>query len=183
MCGVVNVLNDLDNTTVSDISKIVPWKITLVILLLALLAPFQFLIIPEDHLELISPTWIYFPLSNGFYIYEIFAMINRLPFTILRYLFAFQIGRYYKGEVTRTKVIAYGILGEAPSFLITLLYLLQPILSAYPLAIGIPIPITFLIALFLIRSKSQPLQPLTWKGKIKVLDWWPEIDAPKLALD
>ncbi|MDF1540622.1 MAG: hypothetical protein P1Q69_17120 [Candidatus Thorarchaeota archaeon] len=172
-------MNKIDNTTQTDVLKIKPWQLALVFLLLALLAPFQFLIISEDHLELISPTWIYFPIWNSIYIYEMYAIINRLPFTFLRFLFALQIGRYYKKDITRTKVIAYGILGEVPSFFITLLYLLQPILSAYPLVIGIPIPVIFAIAIYLMRSKSQPQQPLTWKGKKKVLDWWPEIDAPQ----
>ncbi|MDF1540287.1 MAG: hypothetical protein P1Q69_15440 [Candidatus Thorarchaeota archaeon] len=172
-------MKEMDYSKQTGLSKIMPWQLALAFLLVSLLAPFQFIITPSENLiQIVSPVFVYFPLWNSIQIFDASYIIDSLPFTILRFVFAFQIGRYYKKATSRPKVVAFGVLGEIPSLLITILYLLQPILSAYPLVIGIPLPIALIIGIYLIKRHPQPKQPLTWKGEKKILDWWPEIDDP-----
>lgn len=176
-------LGDVNELTIvgeDEENEMVPWRVLVGTILLALLSPYQFLITPSENiLQIVAPLFVYFPLWNYLEMFDVGYIINTLPFIALRFIFAFQVGRYYKKAISKAKLTVFGFLGEVPSLVISVLFLLQPILSAYPLVIGIPTPIALVIIIFLIREYPQPVRPLSWNGKKKVLDWWPEIDIPK----
>jgi hypothetical protein len=173
-------LNKLDRIDDDEESaKIIPWHSLIVILIIAIVTPFQIIFVPEGYLQIISQVWVFFPFSGYFELFGFLSMVSILPFCLLRYLLAIQVGRFFKGETTQQKTIIIGIVGEIPVFILSLLLFLQPFVAAIPFTISIPVPLTLIISLYLVRRYTKPEYPLTWKGEKKILDWWPEIDIPE----
>lgn len=100
-----------------------------------------------------------------------------LPHIFLKYLFAYQFYRYYRGSTTEKQVLIMGILSELQSFfMLSFYYVLEAFLGArdwisvYWL---IPIPITLVVSILLMKLAPRPgSEPMWIDEEEEKKSWW-----------
>ncbi len=93
------------------------------------------------------------------------------PFALfLRFLFVYQIKRYYDNKTTMNRALLLGLLVECESVFIGILVSL----SYYYLVIGIPIPLLLLSALYLMKRNPPEEDPQSWAEESSN-EWGPKI--------
>lgn len=100
-----------------------------------------------------------------------------LPHIFLKYLFAYLFYRYYKGFTTEKQVLIVGVLSELQSFfMLSFYYVLEALLGArdwisvYWL---IPIPITLVVSILLMKLAPRPgSEPMWIEEEEEKKSWW-----------
>ena len=162
-----------------DISSMKP-NLTILIaslLIVAIFAPSNLNLYPEldsDYFtHLVGMSWDITGLSFGSMIFSFGFFLVALPFMFLRFVFVYQVYKYYLGTTTRKRVIIAGVLGELQFALISLAIIPFGMSSEYLAAIiSIPIPILLLVGLAILRFVPQPDRISEWTELEKDKDWW-----------
>jgi len=131
-----------------------------VLSLLTLLAP-MFCYISSVDIYIASATWIYSLSSQDVFFFPIMFTI---PLTMLRFLFAYQINRYYEGMTTRGKTLALGILADGPGFLLLLVMVITLLVPSLWVYIFYPTPLLFLSGALVLWRKPIPKPKTPWDG-------------------
>jgi hypothetical protein len=100
-----------------------------------------------------------------------FYSLAMIPFSIFRFVFVYQIARYYQGKTTKTRTAIAAGLSEAP---LLALYALLIITSAFygGLGLNFPLPIMTVVGLLLIWKLPAPEVTVPWEGADEPKSWW-----------
>jgi len=118
-------------------------------------------------------SWEMVGLSFGSLFFSFTFFLVGLPFMFLRFVFVYQIFKYYLGKTSRKRVVIAGILAELQFALISLaiipIGLSSPSIAAI---LSIPIPILVIVGLMMVRyiPRSQGISEWTELDVDK--DWW-----------
>jgi hypothetical protein len=95
--------------------------------------------------------------------------ILTLPFTFLRFTFAYQLDRYYKNEIDKKTVYKWNYVSELPILIMSLLVVCQVLIfSLFPeplilsFQIILPFPSVLLLGLLMIHFIPPPMPPSIW---------------------
>lgn len=136
--------------------------VVLALSLLALFAP-MFCYISSAAIYVFSATWIY--IQSGHDVQLVFQIMLAIPITALRFVYVYQVHKYYEGSTTRGKTLALGILADGPGFflfLVMVVALLDPSLWLY---IFISTPLLFLSGTLILWRKPLPEPKTPWNGE------------------
>ncbi|MDF1538474.1 MAG: hypothetical protein P1Q69_06190 [Candidatus Thorarchaeota archaeon] len=176
---------DAPNTEQKSASTISPQRAAIIALLIALFGPlamqyYNYGGSMSNDFTIVAMAWIYYSNSwmgpfSGLMI-DPFMLISSLPFTFLRFAFAYMLYRLYCGKTTHKRVLLTGILMELflPVFYL-IMYL--PMLLMGPGWYGppllIPIPILLLYGMAIVKVYPPPQEKL-WIETEKTEYWWEE---------
>jgi hypothetical protein len=157
--------------------KINPTRISLVLLLIAILCPAYLTIFSQGvtypSIGLFSMSWqigSFNPISIQFGPY---FLLMSLLLMFMRIVFVYYIFKYYYGETTQTRVIIAGLIGELQPLLIGMATL--PFVLATPgLGMAFPVPLPVLLFTGLLAMNILPVPPIQgdWKELEEQEDWW-----------
>lgn len=142
--------------------------------------PFFFTYIPGRIVY--SSIWdVYIPFSGNLYfsILPIHRIYSMLPLTILNWLFAYWIVRYYQGKSSQFSVLMIGFISVVFPFLGSLY------MSALigDIALIIPFPFLFIIGLVIIRRIEGPEVISPWSGVRLDFSWWKWKRVPRKEIE
>ena len=166
---------DLSNMRIS------PIQISLILLLIAILCPAYLSIYPisvtDFEFNIFSMSWQigqFNPINIQFGLY---SLLVGLVFMFVKFIFIYQVFKYYYGETTQTRVIIFGLIGELQLMLFTMVML--PFVTATPgvsMAFPIPLPILLFSGFLILNVIPIPLPLEDWEELERFEDWWEKED-------
>lgn len=169
----------MTDTEAKSENSIPPVYIALFVGLVALLLPHSIYFYPGEQLSIYSHVWSFRFGYSELVIYSFSMWMNGLVFVGLRYVFAYQIGRYYMGAISKRRALLWGFVGEIPQLFMTGLYLLSPFLiPLYPqIVLLIPVPSSLILGYILMRINPVSKEPITWRGEKRNQGSWAELET------
>lgn len=154
-----------------------PIYIVLFVFLTALLLPHSLFFSPGENLTIYAHLWLFRFGYWEFQFSDLTSWYYGLVLVGLRYIFPYQVGRYCMGKISRHRALMWGIAGEIPLLLFSMLYLLSPILfPLYPqITFLTPIPSSLIVGLAIMKIMPSPKAITNWRGD-KIQEIWPELD-------
>lgn len=158
----------------------IPRNVVVTLLVILLFFPIHIHYIEDVILSINSWLWN-FNITNGTFRFHIFSEISYSIFLYGLYIvFIYQTGRYFKKDISKTRVFIWGLVSLLPQILFFYINLVAPLFSPVPLPIiyEIPIPLSLLIGVILISLFPFPKDYLDWSGHRTYSDSWHELDNP-----
>ncbi|MGY5861213.1 MAG: hypothetical protein RTU09_02390 [Candidatus Thorarchaeota archaeon] len=164
--------------TIND-KPVNPNVVGIVMALVALIAPLAFSIAVYDglHLSVNAVLWgfISSPYQTYLEIVSIFTVVTMMPFGFLRLAYAYQMVRLYKGQTTKKRTLALGIVSELPFAMVSILYIIMWFFNPFnPMGLAGPTLILLIVGTLIIRLKPPPESPEMWKEMPEEKPWWVE---------
>jgi hypothetical protein len=153
-----------------------PIVVGIVLVLVALLAPFAFSLSGYDGLyfSIIGVLWSF--TSSPRYTYleitNIFTFAITIPFGFLRLAYAYQMVRFYKGLTTKKRTLTLGIVSELPFAILFIPFFIMSFLDPYGINLAGPTLILLIVGILIIRLKPPPKLPEIWKEMFEEKPWW-----------
>jgi len=171
------------NTEQKLARTISPQRVAIMATLIALICPltvqfYDYGGSPFGDITIVAMTWIYYSNSwmgpYGGLTIDPFMFISSLPFTFMRFVFAYMLFRLYSGKSTIKRVMLTGIVMELflPVFyLITYLPMLLMNPGWFSMPLLLPIPILLFYGVMILKG-YPPLQDKLWIETEKTEYWW-----------
>ncbi|MCK4484017.1 MAG: hypothetical protein KAU89_04285 [Candidatus Thorarchaeota archaeon] len=154
-----------------------PTVVGIVMTLVALIAPLAFFLSDYDglYISLIAVLWSF--TSSSYYtslvIADILTLSMSLPFGFLRFAYAYQMVRLYKGRTTKKRTLTLGIVSELPFAILFIPNLIMWLLTPYgPMALGGPTLILLIVGILIVRFRPPPETPEIWEDLSEEKSWW-----------
>ena len=159
-----------------------PNVVGIMMALVALLAPLAFSIAIYDgmHLSVTAVLWgfILSPYQTYLEILNIFTLATMMPFGALRFAYAYQMVRLYKGLTTKKRTLTLGIVSELPFVMLAILYLIMWFFNPYsPMGLAGPTLILLIVGTLIIKFRPPPKPPEIWVEISEEKSWWEEKSA------
>jgi hypothetical protein len=170
----------ISTETEKELVGVSPWVIGEILAIITLLVPLG--IMPTEGQIVFYDLWLFGPfiygllwvLDSGSFIssftlhfIDLSYMLVMVPLSIFSILYVRQIVRYYLGKSSRDSALFAGILGIIFPSVVSLVW---PI--SFGIVIIIPIPIQFLIGLYILHRFEGPEVVSPWSGQFINWSWW-----------